>query len=74
MYYIVILKLTAMKQKRPIVFTAIILLLAITSYFRLKGNENIRAIQFVSIFVIGMLAGILIKEISAMLRSQHKQE
>lgn len=62
-----------MKQKRPLLFTAIILLLAITNYFRLQGNENIRAIQFVSIFVIGMLAGILIKEVTSMLRSQNKQ-
>ncbi len=62
-----------MKQKRPLVFTAIILMLAIGNYFRLKGNENIRAIQFLSIFVIGLLAGIILKEVSTMLRSQNKQ-
>ena len=62
-----------MKQKRSLVFTSIIFMLSIGNYFRIKGNENIRPIQFVSIFVIGLLAGLLIREIIA-LTSRRKNE
>ena len=48
-------------------------MLSIGNYFRIKGNENIRPIQFVSIFVIGLLAGLLIREIIA-LTSRRKNE
>ena len=62
-----------MKQKRSLVFTSIILMLSIGNYFRIKGNENIRPIQFVSIFVIGLLAGLLIREIVAISRRRNEQ-
>ncbi len=58
-----------MKQKRPLVLTSIILMLAVANYFRIGGNENIRAIQFLSIFVIGMLSGIILREVIAIVRS-----
>jgi hypothetical protein len=35
-------------------------MLSIGNFFRIKGNENIRAVQFVSVFVIGMLTTLLI--------------
>jgi hypothetical protein len=38
-------------------------MLSIGNYFRIHGNENIRAIQFLSIFVIGMLSGLLIRDL-----------
>lgn len=62
-----------MKQKRSLVFTSIILMLSIGNYFRINGNENIRPIQFVSIFVIGLLAGLLIREIVAISRRRNEQ-
>jgi len=52
-----------MRRNRPLTFTAIMLMLAIGNFFRIKGNDDIRPIQFVSILVIGMLAGILLREI-----------
>ena len=61
-----------MKQKKPLVFTAIILMIAIGNYFRISGNENIRTIQFLSIFVIGMLTGILIREVMISIREKNK--
>lgn len=61
-----------MKQKKPLVFTAIILMIAIGNYFRISGNENIRTIQFLSIFVIGILTGILIREVMISIREKNK--
>ena len=52
-----------MRTQRTLVLTAVMLMLSIGNYFRIQGNENIRAIQFLSIFVIGMLAGLLIRDL-----------
>lgn len=45
-------------RKLPIV--AILLSLSILNYSRIKGLENIRFIEFISIFAIGMLSGLLL--------------
>lgn len=58
----------AMKNKN-IVLPAILLILSIGNYSRLEGNESVRTIQFLSIFAIGMLSGILIRELIARFRS-----
>ncbi len=50
-------------ERRRRITIAIILMLSIGNYTRLKGNENIRPIQFLSIFVIGVLSGLLINEL-----------
>jgi hypothetical protein len=57
-----------MKRNNPLVFSSILLMLAIGSYFRISGNENIRTIQFLSIFAIGMLSGVIIRELIAKLK------
>lgn len=49
----------------------ILLMLAIGNYVRLQGNENIRAIQFLTIFAIGLLSGLLLHEIATVLRSKN---
>lgn len=56
-----------MQNRRPIIL-AVMLMLATGNYARLAGNEQIRTIQFVSIFVMGALAGLLIQEVSQRLR------
>jgi Ca2+/H+ antiporter len=58
-----------MKQNRSLIITAIIFMLAVANFFRIKGNDEIRLIQFMSIFVIGLLAGILIKGIAEKIRN-----
>jgi hypothetical protein len=58
-----------MKKRRPMLFTAVMLMLAVGSYFRISGNENIRTIHFLSIFAIGMLSGVLIRELLSILRN-----
>jgi len=51
------MKMDKTKRKR-LIFT-IMLMLAIGNYSRLKGTEHVRAIEFVSIFSIGAIAGLL---------------
>ena len=59
-------------ERKKLVIIAVILLLSILNYNRLQDNEHIRAIQFVSIFVIGALSGLLLKEFIAMLKGRIK--
>ncbi len=58
-------------EKRRIPLYAIMLAISILNYSRLEGNENIHAIQFVSIFVIGALSGVLIVEIARIARGRN---
>jgi hypothetical protein len=48
-----------MEKKRRILI-AVLLMLSIGNYTRIQGTENIRAIEFISIFVIGALTALLI--------------
>jgi hypothetical protein len=57
-----------MKQNRSLIVTTILFTLAVFNFFRIKGNNEIRPIQFLSIFVIGMLSVILIKGIAEKIR------
>ena len=49
-----------MEKKRRIIIA--VLLLSIVNFIRLTNNDNIRPIQFISIFVIGALSALLINE------------
>ncbi len=44
--------------RRRLIFT-IMLMMAIGNYTRLKDTDNVRAIEFFSIFTIGAIAGLL---------------
>lgn len=48
-----------MEKKRTILI-AVMLLLSIGNFFRLSQNGNFRLVEFVSIFTIGLLTGLLI--------------
>lgn len=52
-----------MKNKR-LVILAVLLMLSIGNFTRIVGNENIRTVQFLSIFVIGALTSLLIREVA----------
>lgn len=60
-----------MKNPRRIVI-AIILLITIVNYSRISGNENIRTIQFLYIFVMGALSALLINEFVVMFKAKRK--
>jgi hypothetical protein len=56
--------------KRRSINIALIFMLAIANFTRLKGNENIRTIQFISIFIIGALFALLIRELVILFREK----
>ena len=58
-----------MAKKRIIIIT-VILLLSIGNFSRLTNNDNIRPIQFISIFVIGALTALLINEFVALFKAK----
>jgi hypothetical protein len=59
-----------MNKKRTILI-AVLLLLSIVNYTRITGGEHIRTIQFLSIFSIGMLSGLLVFEIASRLKNKN---
>jgi hypothetical protein len=48
-----------MKNKK-IIITVILLILSIGNYFRIISGGSIRTVEFLSIFAIGGLAGVLL--------------
>jgi len=56
--------------KRRLPIMAILLLLSIGNYTRMKGTEDIRGIEFLSIFVIGLTSGFLILAIAEKIKSK----
>lgn len=60
-----------MEKKRRIII-AVLLLLSIVNFNRLTGNDSIRPIQFISIFVIGALAGLLINEFVTLFKANRQ--
>jgi hypothetical protein len=47
-------------KKRTLPFITFFLMISILNYSRLSGNENVRTIQFLSIFTIGAFSSLLI--------------
>ena len=60
-----------MEKKRRIII-AVLLMLTIVNFTRLTGNENIRAIQFISIFAIGALSALLINEFVTLFKAKRQ--
>lgn len=58
-----------MKNRRTPIL-AILLIISIGNYSRIVGNENVRAVQFLSIFVIGALSALLIREIALRIKNE----
>ncbi len=58
-------------MKNRAIPTAVLLMLSIGNYFRIIGNENIRTVQFLSIFAIGALTAILIRELRELYKSKN---
>jgi len=60
-----------MEKKRRITM-AILLLLSIGNYSTLTNNENIRPIQFISIFIIGALTALLVNEFVTLFKAKRQ--
>ncbi|MGV9013663.1 MAG: hypothetical protein ACOH13_13810 [Flavobacteriales bacterium] len=51
------------ERKRKFVLPVMGLILGISAFSRLTGNENIRAVQMVLLITIGVLLGILLQNL-----------
>ena len=59
-------------KKRAISVTAILLVISIGNYFRIISDGSVRTVEFLSIFAIGALAGILLTQVIMAVRDKNK--
>jgi hypothetical protein len=59
-------------EKRRRVIIAVLLMVSIGNYTRILGTENIRLIQFISIFVIGALSALLLNEFITLFKAKRE--
>jgi hypothetical protein len=59
-------------ENRRRILIAVLLLISIVNYSRITGNETIRTIQFISIFVIGALSALLLNEFVRLFRAKRE--
>ncbi len=59
-------------KNKVIVFAAVFLVISIGNYFRIISDGSIRTVEFLSIFVIGVLSGVLLTEIVKTLIDKNK--
>ncbi len=57
-------------EKRRRILMASLLVIAIIFFTRLSGNENIRTIQFIWIFLIGALTALLLSEFVSLFKGK----
>ena len=60
-----------MEKKRRIII-AVLLMLTTFNFLRLTGNENIRTVQFLLIFIIGGLSFLLINEFVTLFKAKRQ--
>ncbi len=53
-----------MTTQRRRILLAVMLMISVGNYFRIDGNDNIRTVQFLSIFAIGALTALLLRSIA----------
>lgn len=53
-----------------VVITVILLIASIGNYFRIISDGSIRTVEFLSVFAIGALAGILATQISSLMKNK----
>lgn len=59
-------------KNKVMLFTIVILIISIGNYFRIMYNGNIRTVEFISIFAIGALSGVLLTQIITILKAKNK--
>jgi hypothetical protein len=59
-------------KNKVIVITAVLLMISIGNYFRIVSDGSIRTVEFLSIFVIGALSGVLITQIFNTLKNKNE--
>lgn len=59
-------------KNKGIIFTVIFLIISIGNYFRIISDGSIRTVEFISIFAIGVLAGIFLIQIIKVIKDRKK--
>jgi hypothetical protein len=52
-----------MDNNKKKILLAVLLSISIGNYCRIIGNENVRTVQFLSIFAIGAITSLLVREL-----------
>lgn len=58
------------KMNKQIIITAVLLIITIGNYFRIISDGSIRAVEFISVFAIGALTGMLIVQIVRLIKNR----
>jgi uncharacterized membrane protein len=61
------------RRKNTIATLAVLLLVIGGNLFRISSNIHIRTVDFLSIFAIGVIAGLMISQIIALVRDKEKE-
>lgn len=59
-----------MKSNKRGVFAAVLLFIAVGNYARMDDSESIRTVTFLSIFAIGALSAVLVREVLGRMRDK----
>lgn len=59
-----------MKTSKKLIIFSLLLIMAITNYFRIVGSDEIRAVEFIAIFAIGALSALLFREIVVAIKNK----
>ncbi|NEW83766.1 MAG: hypothetical protein GZ094_15560 [Mariniphaga sp.] len=57
---------------KAIVIPAVLLIVTIGNYFRMFSDDTIRTVEFLSIWAIGALSGVLILQIAKAIKERKK--
>ena len=58
-------------KNKGIVITVVFLIVSIGNYFRIISDGSIRAVEFLSIFAIGALVGVLLTQIIKIVKNKN---
>ncbi|MDD2307651.1 MAG: hypothetical protein PHP53_23305 [Prolixibacteraceae bacterium] len=58
-------------KKRAISVVAVLFIISIGNYFRIISDGSVRTVEFISIFAIGALSGILLTQIITTVRDKN---
>jgi membrane protein CcdC involved in cytochrome C biogenesis len=59
-------------KNKAIIIPAIFLIVTIGNYFRIVPNSSVRAVDFLNIWAIGALSGVLIFQIAQAIKERKK--
>jgi hypothetical protein len=59
-------------KNKAIVITAVLLIISLWEYFKVISDGSIRTVEFLSIFVIGVLSGVLLTQIIKAIKDRNK--